>query len=488
MPTHRDDSSGNFEVCGPLLSARTAREAAFIAIEEFRNSGTWLSDVLDRIFRSASLPPIERGLATELACGVVRRQETLDAILSQLVSRRIGNVEPSLLTILRLGIYQLALLDGIPSHAAVHETVELTRRLGRHQWTGFVNGVLRGGTRIVTQVFDKEPSAFGVPVGVARYRRREAPVFADPKFNLCGYFADAFSFPDWLVERWAARLIPSDLFRLGLWFNTPGKLTLRVNRLRTAPDSLVNEFQVAGIAGQRIAGSDSIQLHDSCSVEALPGYTDGRFAVQDLSASRAALRLAPRPGQRVWDLCAAPGGKTCHLAELMQNEGEIIATDIRPDRLALIEENRSRLGADIIRTRLIGHDLSNIPEGLFDAVLVDVPCSNTGVLGKRPEARWRINEAEITELSGIQARLLTAGLGSLAVNGRLVYSTCSIESEENEQLVRRVLAGRADVQLIEEEHFFPGQPTDGGYQALLVRTHSESSANLVAEIGCLTAS
>ena len=153
----------------------------------------------------------------------------------------------------------------------------------------------------------------------------------------------------------------------------------------------------------------------------------------------------------------------------MRNEGEIIATDIRPDRLAIIEENRQRMGANIIHTRLIGEDGSHLPDGLFDAILVDVPCSNTGVLGKRPEARWRITPTGILELKRVQERLLTDAIERLAPNGRLVYSTCSIEPEENGELVRRVVSHRTDVKLIEEDLFLPGQPTDGGYQALLVR-------------------
>jgi len=182
---------------------------------------------------------------------------------------------------------------------------------------------------------------------------------------------------------------------------------------------------------------------------------------------QAARRLAPLPGQRVWDVCAAPGGKTCHLAELMNNTGHILATDIRPERLRLIEENRARLGADIVETQLISEDGSHLPDGPFDAILIDVPCSNTGVLGKRPEARWRITAAGITELNHIQERLLNNALDRLAPHGRLVYSTCSIEPEENSQLVARVLARRPNVKLIEEELFLPGQPSDGGYQALL---------------------
>lgn len=472
MPFPNPDADDEF--AQPMLSVRTAREAAFVALEEFRNSGTWLSDVLDRLFRTASIPTRDRGLATELACGVVRRLATLDAILQKLVARPLDQVEPPLLTVLRLGVYQIILLDGVPPHASVHETVELTKRLGRLRWSGFVNGVLRGATRLITDEFSEAASATGVPVSSGRFRKLRDEVFADPQIDPVHYFSDAFSFPHWLAERWMKRpgalaISPSALFRMGAWFNSPGRVLLRVNRLRTTRDLLMKTFEQAGISAQSVEGLDAVVLDGAAQIDRLPGFTQGLFAVQDLSAMQAAIRLAPQPGDRVWDVCAAPGGKTCHLAELMNNTGTIVATDVRPERLRLIEENRERLGADIIRPQLIGEDGSGMPDGPFNAVLVDVPCSNTGVLGKRPEARWRITASGITELNRVQERLLGDALERLAPHGRAVYSTCSIEPEENGQLVARVLARHPDIRLREEVAFLPGEPSDGGYQALLVR-------------------
>lgn len=463
MPAPADESTP------PLLSVRTSREAAFVALEEYRNSGTWLSDVLDRLYRTASLPPRERGLATELACGVIRRLGTLDTILRKLVARPLDQVEPPLLTILRLGVYQIALLDGVPPHASVHETVELTKRLGRLRWSGFVNGVLRGATRLVTTEFCGDPSSLAVPVSGGRYRLLSDSIFADPASEPIRYFADAFSFPQWLGERWMKWMDRSALFKLGDWFNSPGRLLLRVNRLRTTRDDLLRELQQASIAARPIDQFEAIELDESTSIERLPRFQEGWFAVQDLSAMHAALRLGLEPGQRVWDVCAAPGGKTCHLAEVMKNKGSIIATDIRPERLKLVEDNADRLGVDIIQTRLIGEDGSGMPAGPFDAILVDVPCSNTGVLGKRPEARWRITPEGITELNRMQEQLLRAAIDRLAPQGRLVYSTCSIEPEENSLLVARVLSRYPAIKLIEEQLFLPGDPSDGGYQALLNR-------------------
>lgn len=449
-----------------MLSVRTSREAAFVALEEFRNSGTWLGDVLDRLFRTASLPPRERGLATELACGVIRRVATLDAILRKLVARPLEQVEAPLLTVLRLGVYQIVLLDGIPAHAGVHETVELTKRLGRMRWSGFVNGVLRGATRLVTGEFESSPSDRGVPVTEGRHRRMREALFANPAADPAHYFADAYSFPMWLAERWRSRMDAQTLFGLGAWFNTPSRTVIRVNLLKTTAEAAMQALQQANVAYQP-EGHAAVLLESASNIESLPHFDEGWFAVQDLSATQAAIRLAPQPAQRVWDVCAAPGGKTCKLAELMNNEGLIVATDVQAERLDLVEQNKSRLGASIIETRLIGEDGSGAPPGMFDAILVDVPCSNTGVLGKRPEARWRISPAGVTQLNAVQERLLRMAIERLASNGRLVYSTCSIEPEENGELVRRVLASCPQIRLMEERTFVPGAPSDGGYQCLL---------------------
>ena len=181
----------------------------------------------------------------------------------------------------------------------------------------------------------------------------------------------------------------------------------------------------------------------------------------------AAEMLAPRPGETVLDLCAAPGTKTTHLAELMQNRGRIIAADLREEKLARIRENAHRLGLTIIEPVLVSPAGDDIPPAPFDAVLVDAPCSNTGVLGKRPEARWRISPDDIRELAKLQRRLLRTAAERLKPDGRLVYSTCSIEPEENEGSIADLLTHRSDVLLEEQRLFLPGQPADGGFAALL---------------------
>ncbi|HEY0983824.1 16S rRNA (cytosine(967)-C(5))-methyltransferase RsmB [Schlesneria sp.] len=451
------------------LSIRSSREAALRVLEEHRATGMWVSDLLDRVFRESGLPAKERGLATELACGVVRRQATLDAILKTLIARPADQVEISLWTILRLGVYQILFLDGIPPHAAVHETVELCKRAGRMRWSGFVNGVLRGATRLTTTQYTTEPSDAAVPLSDGRHRKLTKPVFFDPKSDFPAYLASAYSMPLWLTERWVKRFTSEQLLRLCQWFNTSPPLTIRTNTLRSNPADVLRIFREAGIAIEPQSDSDTMVVEGVSRVDQLPGYAEGLFFVQDFSAGHAAARLAPQPGQRVWDVCAAPGGKTCHLAAIMQNQGEILATDIRSDRLEIVNDNARRLGAEIIRTQLVDEEGYRLPQGPFHAILVDVPCSNTGVLGKRPEARWRITPDGIESLKGIQENLLGKSLERLAPQGRLVYSTCSIEPNENQEIVRKILTYFPNVRLAEEQQFLPGEPGDGAYQALLIK-------------------
>lgn len=450
------------------LSIRSAREAALRVLEEHRVSGMWVSDLLDRVFRESRLPANDRGLATELACGVIRRQATLDAILKTLIARPMEQVEVALWTILRLGVYQIVILEGIPAHAAVHETVELCKRAGRMRWSGFVNGVLRATTRLVTNEFIDTPSDSAVPVSNGRHRRLTKPVFFDPALDMPAYISGAYSMPLWLIERWFKRFDAVELMRLCAWFNSPPVLLVRANTLRSSFEDLLKAFHDAGVSAHSLEGTESILIEGVSRIEQLPGYEQGWFVVQDFSATKAAARLAPKPGQSVWDVCAAPGGKSCHLAAIMQNEGRVLATDIRSDRLEIVNENARRLGATIVRTQLVDEEGNRLPPGPFDAILVDVPCSNTGVLSKRPEARWRITAEGIDALTNVQANLLGNALERLAPGGRLLYSTCSIDSAENRAIVERVLKHFHRAKLVEDEQFIPGRPGDGAYQALIV--------------------
>lgn len=453
---------------------------------------------------AVSPTPLDRRLAMELVYGCVRRRETLHALLTAFLSRPWSDVEPGLGRLLRLGTYQLALLTSIPPHAAVSETVLLARQLHKPQWAGFVNGVLRNLARALTDEYDalsssrgilggepplpvpNSPTAGEAPASGApgaelvrpRFRRIDRDVFPDPARDPAGYLTAAGSFPRWLVDRWLARQGFEESLRLAAWFNGPGRMSLRVNPLRTDRSRALEVLAACGVAAAPGDSPACIRLGQTVRVEDLPGFAEGWFSVQDESAQEAALLLAPQPGETILDLCAAPGGKTTHLAELMQNSGRILAADVDAERLERVHQSCRRLGLTIVETCVLP-DLraeqtsSSVREALpsrpFDAALVDVPCSNTGVLGKRPDARWRIRPEDLRELPQLQQRLLRAALELVRPGGRVVYSTCSIEPEENADVVRAVLAEETQWSLAQERWAIPGRPGDGGYLALLKR-------------------
>ena len=454
---------------------QTARDLAFSVLRDARTESVFIDELLDRCLTASDLAAADRGLAMELVYGVTRRKMTLDAVISAFVERPRKSIEDDLWSLLQMGVYQLVMLDSIPTHAAVHETVEVARRLGSPRWTGMLNGVLRAVSRELTDeiVHDATPEA--VPLTSGRFRKIQKSVFENPEKQPVRFFASAFSFPRWLAKRWHQRFSRDELHTLGFWFNTPPSLWLRVNhhrsagRLETAIRELLEQFQSAGFECEAGELPESIRMLSQVRPESLPGFEDGLFTVQDLTAMRAANWLDPRPGESVLDLCAAPGGKTTHLAERMQNQGRLIATDIRPHRLNRMAENAERLGLTIVEPKLIEVDGSDTPSGPFDAVLVDVPCSNTGVLGRRPDARWRIRPDDLEELAALQKRLLHTACDRVQAGGRVLYSTCSIEPEENRGIVDAILADRSELELIKDQTHHPGCPADGGYLALLRR-------------------
>ncbi len=451
----------------PIPVGKTARQVALATLLAAAYSNDYVNEHLEIQITRGELPPIERRLATELAFGVVRRKNTLDTLLSVAVSRPRENVEPALWMLLRLGTYQLALCNGVADYAATSETVELSRWLGRDDWAGFANGCLRSVARLITDQSIDEPSPFALPLTACRYRRLSQPIFASPAEQPLSYLSKAFSLPHWLVERWSERFDFAELCRLGFWFNTPSSLSLRVNRLRTDRDTLLAKFAEAGIAASAGELPTSIRLDSPTRIDLLPGFAEGEFVVQDESAQQAAELLAPQPGETVLDLCAAPGTKTTHLAELMRNEGRLIATDSSETRLKLVTQNAERLGLSIIETATVTLEGSNIPPGPFDAILIDAPCSNTGVLGKRPDARWRIQPEDLEELSRIQLLLLLAATSRLKPGGRIVYSTCSIEPDENSSVVEAACHFRQKLKIVEQHELTPGRNADGGFQCLL---------------------
>ena len=444
------------------------REVVYNVLLEHFHSGRFVSQLLDEASSAAQL--IEsRGFCTEITCGVVRRQGTLNHLLQRVVSRPRNRVELELWTLLLMGGYQLVYMTGVPQHAALHTTVELAKRIGRPGWSGFVNGVLRSLARLLTDEDSTEPSERAIAVRPDAYRLCADDVFPSPVDEPAAYVARAFSFPVQPIESWLDSAGFEETVRRAFWFNTPGSMSIRVNLHRCTRDEVLDELSRSGIVAEPGELSEAVTLERSAMVVKLPGYADGRFTIQDESAMSAADLLNPQPDHIVLDMCAAPGTKTTHLAERMCNRGSILATDIHAQRLASVNENVRRLGIDIVKTQHLSDIPDDLPQRQFDGVLVDAPCSNTGVLGKRPEARWRLGRQEVAELVAIQQTLMLAAAERVKPGGRLVYSTCSIDPDENQSVVQWTLQRRPELQLEAERCFSPGAPADGAYQALLVR-------------------
>jgi 16S rRNA (cytosine967-C5)-methyltransferase len=377
----------------------------------------YIETALDSALARARLAPADRSLAQELVYGVARWRLTLDWLITQRAPRWPRN--HALIELLRIGLYQLFWMDRMADHAAVHETVETAKTLGVRAQAGFLNAVLRGFARERAATVER----------LADLRR------SDP--------ATGASHPRWLYERWAQRWGADAARRLMDWNNTPARVFARRNSLRADPAQLAAAWQREGVRAASVTAEWlepqlSFELREHPPLETLPSFASGLFYVQDPSTLLAVRELGPQPGERIVDLCAAPGGKTTFIAQSIGNNGVIIACDISKPRLATLAANCRRLGVTCVHPQHgLAHSAPDTPQ--FDRVLVDAPCSNTGVLRRRIDARWRLTPEHLIELAAAQLELLRQALARLKPGGTLVYSTCSLEPEENEGVVARLL-------------------------------------------------
>ena len=453
----------------PLQSFLTSgRMLAWYALQQHDLTGRFLSDVLSEADARHNLSRQERGQAVDLVSGVVRRRRTIDTLLESQISRPRANVEAELWRLLQLGVYQVV-FSRTPDHAAVDTIVELTKAASCPRWAGFANGVLRNVLRLMTGQMQSEVGADRVPIGDGSFLELNQPVFPNPDDNLGEYIGRAFSLPQSLATRWSARYSISDLLKVCSYSLRIPKMTLRVNRLVVSVDEVLQAFSEAEISADSAMNSSALRIENAARIAELPGYRQGHWTVQDESAMRASELLAPQPRESILDLCAAPGGKTTHLAELSGDNATVVACDVADHRLARIEESCERLNLTSVETVLVDRDGTDVPDGPFDAVLVDVPCSNTGVLARRPEARWRFSDEDLNELVQIQMKLLVSAFERVRPGGRIVYSTCSIEPEETSSLVATATASLPGLRLEKQQLFQPGEIGDGAFQALLRR-------------------
>lgn len=409
----------------------------------------YTEDLLAQELRGLHLPSVDRGLIQELTYGVVRWEATLDWLIQRKAPGR--TQKAALQVLLQLGLYQLFWLERIPDHAAVNESVALARRLGFGPQSGFINAVLRG---------------------YLREREATERLLADLKVQQP---ALGYSHPEWLFDRWEKRWGREHAIQLMNWNNQPPKTFARVNTIRIQPEQLLEIWTAEGVVSKPVKAdwiSENLifELGVHPPLAELPSFKKGFFYVQDPSTLLAVSELAPQPGESVLDLCAAPGGKTTYMAQLINNRGGIAAQDVSPERLRRIEENCSRLGITCVRTMGAPDTIDPAEARQFDRALLDAPCSNTGVMRRRVDLRWRIRPQEIERLKASQLGLLRKAALQLKPAGRLIYSTCSLEPEENRGIVDLFLSEHRDFKLFGEREILPFvSEFDGAYVAHLSR-------------------
>ncbi len=393
---------------------KNPRRIALDVLVEVEGKTLPLDLLIERKFeRLQGLKQVDYAFITEVVYGTLRWRERIDWIIGRISRVKPERLERFILNLLRLGLYQILFMDKVPVSAAVNESVEMAKASGREGAAGFVNAVLR---RISDQRFDIEvPDAKDPPSISVRH-----------------------SHPLWLVERWTQELGIDETIELCKANNRIPPLSLRTNTLKTDRAKLLAEIRME--VPQAIPSPSSpegILIDPPVPLSRIPRFREGWFQVQDESSQLVGHITDPKPGERVLDACAAPGGKTTHLAQLMENRGKIYAADISARRLSLLKENCHRLGVDIVTTlrRDLTKPLVLGSEGEFDRILVDPPCSGLGTLWRNPDIKWNRKEGEIQTFRGIQRTILHHVAQSVRKGGCLVYGTCTLMREENEEVV-----------------------------------------------------
>ena len=371
----------------------------------------------------------DRALFNQLVYGVLRWRLRLDAVAGVYAARPLKQIDPPILNILRIGLFQILFMDRIPASAAVNTAVNLVRTQKSSKAAGFVNALLRNALR--------DPDRFCLPDAF------DSPV---------DHMAIAKSFPHWLASRWIDRMGVAYTERLCDAMNTIPPITLRCNGLKNSLSELMHALTAQA---ERIEIMNDITggihlIGPRCPIPEMKAFVDGRFAVQDGAAQLVSLLLAPRPGETVLDACAGLGGKSTHLAQIMKNQGTIVAMDNVPAKLARLEKEAHRLGVSIIRTRRANLNRPLASEALprFDRILLDAPCSGLGVLRRNPDAKWSSKKKDIARSAIRQARFLDHLAPLVKRDGVLVFAVCSMEPEENTQVIKSFLKNHPNFAII----------------------------------------
>lgn len=402
------------------------RDAALTILLAVDKNQAYSNLLLHQTIEKYNIDAKDRGLLTELTYGTLQHKLTLDYYLEPFIK---GKVDIWVRWLLRMSLYQMHYLTKIPPHAAVNEAVEIAKRRGHKGIASLVNGVLRSILREGVRSLDEIE-------------------------NEVERLAVATSHPQWLVERWVASYGFEKTREMLEENNIPPAQTVRVNVTKATVEQVLTTLEREGVKAKRSEYVPECIYLLSGQAARTGAFRNGLITIQDESSMLPATVLNPRPGMKVLDMCAAPGGKTTHMAEKMNNEGSILATDLHPKKLDLIEENTERLGLSIVQTAPI--DGRKAAEYLkaedYDAILVDAPCSGLGVMRRKPDIKYTKREEDLQSLQTIQLNILKNAVQLLKVGGKLVYSTCTVDKEENEGTVKAFLANHPEMEAVALEN------------------------------------
>lgn len=390
----------------------------------------YLDKLLEIELKNSNLIGPDKALLFEIVHGVMRWMGRIDWILNGFYKGQFSKVVPNIKNALRVALYQILFLDKVPDYAAVNEAVEFVKKLQGQKYADIANGVLRN---II--------------------RSKDGIRYPNPDEDLISYFSAYYSHPSWMVKRWLARYGKEETEKLLIANNDKPTLTLRVNNLVTNKDELKNLLNSVGLKYSDSKAHDQfIRMSSLSNITDWEYFSKGYFSVQDESTGFPVVLLDPKPGMRVLDLCAAPGGKTGFIADLMQNTGEIIALDRFESRLKILNKNLDRLKITNVKTTAID-SLDYTDEIGFDRVLIDAPCSGLGTLTKKPDLKWKKDLGDIRKIINIQQDLIKKGASLVKPGGYLVYSTCTLEPEENEDQIKKFLSEHSEFKLIDASVF-----------------------------------
>ncbi len=429
------------------------RGTAVKILNRVERTDAYLDKMLDAELRMTDVADIDKSLLAEIVHGVMRWQGRLDWVLNGFTHGNFSKSEINIKNALRVALYQILFLSQVPHYAAVNEAVEFIKRIRGEKAANLVNAVLRN----IIRNFD----------GIH---------YPKPEDDLAQYLAVFYSHPIWMVKRWLHRFDREELEKFLIANNEIPGLTLRVNKLKINPSEFLLLLDKQHVSYQGSSFIDYfVKVKSLAGISQLNIFQNGYFSIQDESAALPVLLLDPKKGERVIDMCAAPGGKTTYIAELMQNEGKILAVDKYESKLKLITGSCERLGINNVQA--VVADANELETEPADKVLVDAPCSGLGVLRKKPDIKWKRDQDDITHLVRQQGRLLESGARLVKPGGVLVYSTCTIEPEENSMLIKSFLLQHPEFRINDAANFVNHAvtTTDGWIETFPHRHHIDGS-------------